>query len=121
MSLCKFLASAAIAAAFTIPVSAYSQAAPAPSMNAIVAQAIMNPDPTAATTHAAPTAAATQVDAQVQEIPHAAPVQADPVGAPSAAVSTTVTNGPVPDNAANRAKYGGPMSHKGRASAAAGN
>ena len=58
--------------------------------------------------------------AQVQEISHAAPAQADPVSAPSAAMSTTVTNGPVPDNAENRAKYGGPMSHAGRHTAAAG-
>ena len=112
MSPCKFLASAAIAAAFTIPASAYSQAAPAPSMNSGAAQAVMNSDP------AAP---ATQAPGQVQEIPHAAPAQADPVGAPSAAMSTTVTNGPVPDNAENRAKYGGPMSHAGRHTAAAGN
>jgi len=34
---------------------------------------------------------------------------------------TTTTNGPVPDTAENRAKYGGPMSHAGRRSAAKGN
>ena len=32
-----------------------------------------------------------------------------------------VTNGPVPDTAANRAKYGKPMSHAGKRSAPAGN
>ena len=112
MSLTKILASAAIAAAFTISASAYSHAAAAPTTNSVEAQAIMAPDP------AVP---APQVDARVQEIPHAAPAQVDPVGAPSAAMSTTVTNGPVPDNAANRAKYGGPQSHAGRHTAAAGN
>ena len=35
--------------------------------------------------------------------------------------NTTVTNGPVPDTAANRAKYGKPMSHAGRRTAPAGN
>lgn len=33
---------------------------------------------------------------------------------------TTTTNGPVPDTAENRAKYGGPMSHAGRHTAAKG-
>ncbi len=60
-------------------------------------------------------------DMKVQEMPHSAPVQVDPTGAPSAAMSTTVTNGPIPDNAANRVKYGAPMSHAGRASKPAGN
>ena len=32
-----------------------------------------------------------------------------------------VTNGPVPDTAENRAKYGGPMSHAGKRTAAKGN
>ena len=35
--------------------------------------------------------------------------------------NTTVTNGPVPDTAANRARYGKPMSHAGRRTAPAGN
>jgi hypothetical protein len=35
--------------------------------------------------------------------------------------TTLVTNGPVPDTAQNRAKYGGPMSHAGKRTAAAGN
>jgi hypothetical protein len=33
----------------------------------------------------------------------------------------TVTNGPVPDTPANRAKYGGPMSHAGKKTAPSGN
>ncbi len=35
--------------------------------------------------------------------------------------NTMVTNGPVPDTAANRAKYGKPMSHAGKKTAPAGN
>ena len=34
---------------------------------------------------------------------------------------TTVTNGPIPDTAANRAKYGAPMSHAGKHTKPAGN
>lgn len=33
----------------------------------------------------------------------------------------TVTNGPAPDTAANRARFGGPMSNAGRRTAPAGN
>ncbi|MDB5494656.1 MAG: UrcA family protein [Phenylobacterium sp.] len=33
----------------------------------------------------------------------------------------TITNGPVPDTPANRARFGGPMSHAGKHTAAAGN
>jgi hypothetical protein len=35
--------------------------------------------------------------------------------------NTLVTNGPVPDTAANRAKYGSPMSNAGKRTAPAGN
>lgn len=41
---------------------------------------------------------------------------------PAAAATTlVVTNGPIPDTPANRAKYGEPLSHAGRMSKAAGN
>jgi len=64
-------------------------------------------------TTAAPAAAApgsTAVPDQVQTPAPAATV-----------VAATVTNGPIPDTAANRAKYGGPMSHAGKKSQPAGN
>jgi hypothetical protein len=35
--------------------------------------------------------------------------------------TTTVTNGPVPDTAENRARFGGPMSRAGQRTSAAGN
>ena len=35
--------------------------------------------------------------------------------------NATVTNGPVPDTAENRAKYGQPMSHAGKRTPAKGN
>ena len=42
--------------------------------------------------------------------------------ASGASVTTALTtNGPVPDTKANRAKYGGPMSHAGKRTAATGN
>ena len=42
--------------------------------------------------------------------------------APAASAGTELlTNGPVPDTRANRAKYGQPLSHAGRATRAAGN
>ena len=42
--------------------------------------------------------------------------------APAASAGTdVVSNGPVPDTPANRAKYGQPLSHAGRATKAAGN
>jgi len=41
--------------------------------------------------------------------------------APGTVTTSTVTNGPVPDTAENRARYGGPMSHAGKRTAARGN
>jgi hypothetical protein len=42
--------------------------------------------------------------------------------ATGASVTTSMTtNGPVPDTKENRAKYGGPMSHAGKRTAAKGN
>jgi hypothetical protein len=44
------------------------------------------------------------------------------MGTPSVTMTTsTVTNGPVPDTAENRAKYGSPMSNAGKRTAPAGN
>ncbi|PZQ64053.1 MAG: hypothetical protein DI570_06815 [Phenylobacterium zucineum] len=77
----------------TVPVGATTSAE---------AQAAVNP-PAPATTDAAVTADASAT-------------------APAATyTSTTVTNGPVPDTAENRAKYGEPMSRAGKRTAARGN
>jgi hypothetical protein len=53
----------------------------------------------------------------------AVPTVPDQAQAPANAtvVAATVTNGPIPDTPANRAKYGAPMSHAGKRSAPAGN
>ncbi|MDP3659587.1 hypothetical protein [Phenylobacterium sp.] len=58
-----------------------------------------------------------------------AEASSDPTATPAAGgyatsasvTTTTVTNGPVPDTAENRAKYGKPMSNAGKRSAAKGN
>jgi hypothetical protein len=74
-----------------------------------------------------------QATAPTQSVPDAtAPAPAagdttavpDQVQAPTPAatvVAHTVTNGPIPDTPANRAKYGGPMSHTGKRTQPAGN
>jgi UrcA family protein len=55
--------------------------------------------------------------APMAEAAPAAPAYA----APASYTTSTVTNGPVPDTAENRAKYGSPMSHAGKRTAPAGN
>jgi hypothetical protein len=91
--------------------AAAAQTGPQPAaqpMDQSVAQAS---DPSQAAPNAsAPPAAATAVPDQVQT-----------PAAGATMVAATVTNGPVPDTAANRAKYGAPMSHAGKKSAPAGN
>ena len=76
------------------------------------AQAVAQAEPAQAApdaTAAAPAGSATAVPDQVQ------------TPAPAATVAATVTNGPIPDTPANRAKYGAPMSHAGKKSQPAGN
>jgi hypothetical protein len=90
--------------------SAQSTAQPPQPMTQSVAQAS---DPTQATPDTAapaPAAAATAVPEQVQTPPAGATV-----------VANTVTNGPIPDTPANRAKYGAPMSHTGKKTSPSGN
>ena len=113
MSLSTTLAGVAFAAAFAVPASVFGQTAPAPTMNSIVAQAIMTP----------PTPVAPEpVNPHVGEVA-SAPMNADAAATPGAVMLAPilVTNGPIPDNAENRAKYGQPMSRAGRATSAKGN
>jgi hypothetical protein len=49
------------------------------------------------------------------------PDQAQAPASGATTVNALVTNGPIPDTPANRAKYGAPMSHAGRKTAPAGN
>jgi len=51
-----------------------------------------------------------------------APDTSESAAAPAPATTVqVVTNGPIPDTAANRARYGGPKSHAGRRTKASGN
>ena len=51
----------------------------------------------------------------------APPAQSAMSGQPGAGSATTVTNGPIPDTPANRAKYGMPQSHAGKKTPPKGN
>jgi hypothetical protein len=53
--------------------------------------------------------------------PTAIPEQTQVPASGAAVVASTMTNGPVPDTPANRARYGGPMSHAGKRTAPTGN
>jgi hypothetical protein len=106
-----FAAAAAMAVALPTIVLAQAQPAPPADMNAA------SPTDQAAP---APSAASAGMNTST------GPVSADqlPPGqatALAAGDNKLVSNGPVPDTAANRAKYGGPMSHAGKHTQPAGN
>jgi hypothetical protein len=110
MSSAKMLGAAAAVAIFAIPALAFGQAQTSPSDPAV------NP-PMSASTPSAPTAGVNTsgVAVDASQIP---PGQAQALAQGD---NTLVTNGPVPDTPANRAKYGKPMSHAGKKTAPAGN
>lgn len=123
MALSRLLAVSAIMTTFLLPASAFGQgvagsrhhgrdAEPEPTMNSIVAKAILISDT------AAPPA---PPEPAVVAAPPAPPTASDPPPQPARVATITVTNGPVPDTPENRAKYGRPMSRTGQISAPAGN
>jgi hypothetical protein len=69
----------------------------------------------------APAAATTTTTTTTDPATGVSAASATTYGQSASVTTTTTTNGPVPDTAENRAKYGGPMSHAGRRSAAKGN
>ena len=100
----------AAALAVALPALALAQAEPTADPNATM------PDQTAT----APSAAPTGMNAS------AGPVSADQLPASQASAlaagdNKLLSNGPVPDTAANRHRFGGPMSHAGKRTAPAGN
>lgn len=127
------LLSAAAVAAFAVTAPAFAQTAPqdsalAPSVNDTATPPRTNPDAAGASAMGA------GMGGDASAAPAAAPIVSSTtttVVAPSAGangqdVSATLTdqmisNGPVPDTAANRAKYGSPLSHAGKLTKAAGN
>lgn len=76
--------------------------------------------PSDATTAAAPPSEPPTVSATTTETPPAAASVASNASA-TTFTNMTVTNGPVPDTAENRAKYGQPLSRAGKRTAAKGN
>ncbi len=85
-----------------------------------VALAQQNADPAPAVQPAAPSAGAAGANANAT-MGAAAPDVPGQVQAITQADNTLVTNGPVPDTPANRAKFGGPMSMTGKKTKPAGN
>lgn len=89
------------------------------------------PDPSATTSATTDTAVNPPADtstpastsATTSAAPDTAPVASSATSFASgvSVTTTTLTNGPVPDTAENRAKYGQPMSHAGKRTAAKGN
>jgi hypothetical protein len=111
------------AAAALLSTAAFAQDAPSAQPEQKSGDNIVNPaatpmpaEPAPAPAVSAPSAAAMGADASVT---------ASAVDAPAPVAGTvtvsTVTNGPVPDTAENRAKYGAPMSRAGKLTRAAGN
>ena len=60
------------------------------------------------------------VDATTAGVP-ASSLTTTTMGEPGTVTTRTVTNGPIPDTAENRAKYGQPLSRAGKRTAPAGN
>ncbi len=117
MSSFKILGLAAVAAVLAVPALALAQAAPLTDQPAPAASqpaGAMNPSPP--DTAMAPSAGANGANASGVLT---YPMTTHEGGA--TITNTLVTNGPVPDTAANRAKYGAPMSNTGKKTAPAGN
>ncbi|MGI8839322.1 MAG: hypothetical protein ACR2F8_00815 [Caulobacteraceae bacterium] len=122
MTSASILAAAAAAAIVAIPALAFGQAQTPMSGPGVDATPPMNAPMNApgAPMAPAPSAGAAGMNTNAMTVD---PAQAPPgqVQALQQGDNTTVTNGPVPDTAANRAKYGRPMSHAGKKTAPAGN
>jgi hypothetical protein len=113
MKLHLILTAAALLAA---PLAANAQqAAPAQPADQPVTQAA----PAAPTDQPYPATSATQ--AGTPAAASTAPASADQASGLTAGQPTVISNGPVPDTPENRAKYGKPMSHAGRATKPIGN
>jgi hypothetical protein len=76
---------------------------------------------TSTTADVAPPPAEPAASASTDVTASAATTAAADTSASASFTSMTVTNGPVPDTAENRAKYGQPMSRAGKRTAVAGN
>lgn len=109
----KILTTISIAASLTVAGLAGAAAAQAtnPSAQPALAQADTAP--------AVPPPAADATGNAAGSVPNVPDQVQTP--APATTVAAVLTNGPIPDTPANRAKYGGPMSQTGKKTAPAGN
>jgi hypothetical protein len=111
---------AIVAAAALLGGSAFAQAAGDTAVNPPAANApdVTPPsapsDPGAAPSGAAPDTTAPAAGAPDASVAPAAQAPAERTSADSADDVDIVTNGPIPDTKANRAKYGAPLSSAGR-------
>ena len=130
MSLFKLMTRAAILAALAVPFAAHAaqdvSPAPAgagtqaPAPGSMSAQSAMSPSASAPASAMVPDPSAV-VGSPANPIPTNSPTPAAQAGSLVAGDTTVVSNGPVPDTRANRAKYGRPLSHAGNLTDPAGN
>jgi len=88
----------------------------------VQAQAPATDDASVASTPSAPSAMDSQVATPASATSSAEPQDAPLIDGvrPTVVRAELVTNGPIPDTPANRARFGGPNSHGGRRTAASG-
>jgi len=123
MKTAQLLTATAMAALLLAPIAARAQdqAQPAPPPTAASA-----PQTPAAPDAASPVAATTQdaaapMGSPANPIPESSPTPVAQAGGLTAGDPSVVSNGPVPDTKANRARYGKPLSAAGRATDPSGN
>lgn len=119
----KFLAIAAAASALMAG-AAYAQPStpPAPDTEpATSAPPVPTPDTSVSTTTDATATTSPSDTTATTSASGATATSATSFGAGASVTTTLVTNGPVPDTAENRAKYGQPLSRAGKRTAARGN
>ena len=122
MTFPRLLTAAALSTLMAGAAFAQTPAAPATHMNDPAHAPLVQPVEAPAADQAATLVAATVADPSAPAVVLlSSPTSADQAFKLKAGDPTVVTNGPVPDTAANRAKYGAPMSDGGRRTTPAGN
>jgi hypothetical protein len=125
MKTARLLTAAALSALLLTPLAALAQdqaqPAPAPTMNAAPASVAPSAPDAASPVAATIQDSAAPMGSPANPIPESSPTPAAQAGALTAGDASVVSNGPVPDTKANRARYGKPLSAAGRATNPAGN
>ncbi len=131
----KFIVSAALAASLVAALAAHAAVDPqsasvgaglevSPTPGSMAAQSAMGTRPVMPVTAflGGPGIAAPATgDLPPAPLVAATPAPSEPAATPAPGAAMVVSNGPVPDTAANRAKYGQPLSRAGQATDPAGN